>query len=411
MPTGVLGNSAWLLGERFARLAVNLLVGIWIARHLGPEQFGLLSYALAFVAVLSAVAAFGFEAVLVRQFAAHAPAYESTLRTGLILRSCSAAISFVICLVVLWWAPPPSEVARTLILLLSIALFFQSFDVIDYLFQSRLQSRVPVGARVAALVASAAAKAMLILRDAPLSWFGAAFGLEAVVFAFAIVVVARRRGIHPFSGSFESAAARQMLRLAAPVALSSVMVMGVMQIDKLLLAHYVGPREVGFYGIASQLASIWYTLPVVVGASLAPVLVRESVEIQHIYRVFTRIAVVAALAVSLVAQPLVTFLYGEDYAATAPLLALHVWASVGVFHVSLRTRVLIARGENWPVAALSLMTLLLNLALNLLWIPSHGAIGAAAAFVAAWAAGAAVFPWMLAATRPSAHSFFASFRL
>ena len=42
-------NTSWLLGERILRMAVSLFVGIYVARYLGPERFGLLSYALIFV--------------------------------------------------------------------------------------------------------------------------------------------------------------------------------------------------------------------------------------------------------------------------------------------------------------------------------------------------------------------------
>ena len=42
-------NTSWLLGERILRIPVPLLVGIYVARYLGPGRFGLLSYALSFV--------------------------------------------------------------------------------------------------------------------------------------------------------------------------------------------------------------------------------------------------------------------------------------------------------------------------------------------------------------------------
>jgi O-antigen/teichoic acid export membrane protein len=42
-------NTSWLLGERVLRMVVSLLVGIYVARYLGPERFGLLSYELSFV--------------------------------------------------------------------------------------------------------------------------------------------------------------------------------------------------------------------------------------------------------------------------------------------------------------------------------------------------------------------------
>ena len=40
---------SWLLLEKALQIIVNLFIGIWIIRYLGPEQFGLVSYALSFV--------------------------------------------------------------------------------------------------------------------------------------------------------------------------------------------------------------------------------------------------------------------------------------------------------------------------------------------------------------------------
>jgi len=42
-------NTSWLLAERILRMTVALLVGVYVARYLGPERFGLLSYANSFV--------------------------------------------------------------------------------------------------------------------------------------------------------------------------------------------------------------------------------------------------------------------------------------------------------------------------------------------------------------------------
>ncbi|MCH2545675.1 MAG: flippase, partial [Alphaproteobacteria bacterium] len=42
-------NTSWLLGERILRMGVSLFVGIYVARYLGPEKYGLLSYTMSFV--------------------------------------------------------------------------------------------------------------------------------------------------------------------------------------------------------------------------------------------------------------------------------------------------------------------------------------------------------------------------
>ena len=49
-------NTSWLFGEKILRMVVGLFVGVWIARYLGPEQFGTFSYAQSFVGLFSAIA-------------------------------------------------------------------------------------------------------------------------------------------------------------------------------------------------------------------------------------------------------------------------------------------------------------------------------------------------------------------
>ena len=64
-------NTSWLLGERIFRMGVSLFVGIYIARYLGPERYGLLSYSLSFVFLFSSLAYFGLDDILVRELVLH----------------------------------------------------------------------------------------------------------------------------------------------------------------------------------------------------------------------------------------------------------------------------------------------------------------------------------------------------
>lgn len=60
-------NTSWLFGEKILRIIVGLFVGIWVARYLGPERFGLFSYAQSFVGLFSAIATLGLDGIVVRE--------------------------------------------------------------------------------------------------------------------------------------------------------------------------------------------------------------------------------------------------------------------------------------------------------------------------------------------------------
>ena len=52
--------------DKGLRLVLGLVIGIWMARALGPVKFGQFNYAFAFVALFSSIASLGLDGVLVR---------------------------------------------------------------------------------------------------------------------------------------------------------------------------------------------------------------------------------------------------------------------------------------------------------------------------------------------------------
>ena len=47
----IIANTGWLFADRILRMGVGLFVGVWVARYLGVQQFGVFNYATAFVAL------------------------------------------------------------------------------------------------------------------------------------------------------------------------------------------------------------------------------------------------------------------------------------------------------------------------------------------------------------------------
>ena len=85
-------NTSWLLGERILRMAISLFVGIYVARYLGPERFGLLSYALSFVWLFSSLASFGLDDILVRELVQRPEQRNNLLGTVFWLKVCGTAV-------------------------------------------------------------------------------------------------------------------------------------------------------------------------------------------------------------------------------------------------------------------------------------------------------------------------------
>ena len=63
----VISNSAWFIGDRIIRMGVGLLVGVWLARYLGPSLYGEFNYAFAFAMMFAPVAMLGLDDIGIRE--------------------------------------------------------------------------------------------------------------------------------------------------------------------------------------------------------------------------------------------------------------------------------------------------------------------------------------------------------
>ena len=78
------GNASAILGGTRVKVPQNW--GIWVARYLGVQQFGLLNYAIAFVAIFNPLANLGLDVVVVRRLVADPTQQQSILGTSFWMR-------------------------------------------------------------------------------------------------------------------------------------------------------------------------------------------------------------------------------------------------------------------------------------------------------------------------------------
>jgi O-antigen/teichoic acid export membrane protein len=107
--------------------------------------------------------------------------------------------------------------------------------------------------------------------------------------------------------------------------------------------------------------------------------------LQKFYDAMVASGYLVAIPIVVLAHPLVRVLFGSAYQRTAPVLQAHVASMVFIAVGVARGRYLVARNHLGFIAAAAVLGAVVNVALNLLWLPRYGAMGAAWATVAAYA--------------------------
>lgn len=382
----ILGNSSWLTTDKLLRLVVGTPITIWIARYLGPESFGLLSYSIAFVAIFGAFASFGLDRIVVRELVRRPEEASEIIGTSLAIRITTGIVAASAAMLAIRLGDAPDPRTSWLVSIIAAGLIFQSFDVFDSWFQSRVQSKFTIVAKGFAFLLASAFRAYLILAGAGLLAFAAASLTEIVLGAAFLAATYRRRSLVP-RPRFRMTQAAHLTREAWPLLLSGLAVTLYMRLDIVMLQEMAAPEQTGAYAAATRLSEVWYALPIALAASAYPALLRSHstdtraylAKIRRMYFVFAWLAIGISLPLSILANPLVELLYGAKFAASGPILAVHLWASVAVFLGISSSQHLLANNLQMISLYRTCIGLGSNFLLNLLLIPSYQGLGAAIA--------------------------------
>ncbi len=383
----VISNTAWLAADKILRLGVSLFVTAWVARYLGPEQYGLLSYAAALIALLGAIGGLGLEGILVREFVRDPNSAPTLLGTALVLRLVGGTAVFLIAFALAIVIRPNNHGLAALVAIIALGNILQAFDVLDQWFQSKLLSKRTVVAKNTAFLIMAVIKVVLILYQAPLLAFAAAATGEITIGAAALLVAYKGTGERIKTLKFELPMAHKLLKESWPLIISGMAVGIYMRIDQIMLGQMMGDKAVGIYTAATKLTEFSYIIPTMIMASASPALfsLRNTNEVifiqrlEQLFRLLVGLALAMAISMTLFSGVIVRLLYGNSYAESGMVLAVHVWAAVFVYLGVAQHPWYLSVGLIKLAAIRTVAGALVNIGLNLLLIPRYGPVGAATA--------------------------------
>jgi len=388
----IMGNMGWLMLDRVVRMGMGLFVGVWVARYLGPTQFGSLNFALAFVALFGIVTTLGLDGIVVREVLHNAEDTHEILGTTLALRSGGSLLAVGLAIVAVRIIQPHDKQALLLVSILSLTLVFQAFDTIDSFFQSQVKSKITVWAKNGAFLVFAGVRVWLIVVKAQLWCFAAASTGEIALGAVGLLLGYR------FSGGRLSAWTRNrdravlLLKQSWPLIFSGLAIVIYMRLDTVMLKVMQGDLAVGLYSAATRVSEVWYFIPVAIVSSVSPAIMKAKDDrelfygrLRKLFSLMTMTACIIGSIVALASHSIIRILYSSGYSGAAPVLAVHIWASVFVF--------LGVAQSPWDLSK-NLLTLslyrtiagaVINVAMNLVLIPRYSAMGAAIATVVSYA--------------------------
>jgi O-antigen/teichoic acid export membrane protein len=382
-------NAFWLISEKVFSLAISLVAGIYVARYLQPEGYGMLNYAISFVGIFSSFSTLGIDNILVRELARSPERKDEILGSCYILKSVGSLTLFTVVSVILIFFVDNPPLTNSLIFIIASAEVFKAFDVVKSFYSAKVQSKRFVRVQIIVNLVGNVLKIVLIFLDASIVWFAVVTALNSFGNGVGFAYTYWKLEGSPLKWIFKKSVARMFIRESWPITLQGLALHTQARIDQVMLGNLMNNYEVGQYSVAMRFIEIFAFIPVLLVSNFAPAVTKAKATNQQLYyerivnfyRLMFLLFLITATPIFLFGERVIVMLYGMEYRAAGVLFSLF---AIRLFFTNMGT----AKGlyvVNESLFKNSLLNAvvgaIVNITVNYFLIPIYGSIGALIATV------------------------------
>jgi O-antigen/teichoic acid export membrane protein len=382
-------SSVLLLIGQIVSLGIGAVYGIAIARYLGVTGYGLLSTAIAFTAVFAPFTSLGLTTLATREVARDKSLAGKYLGNLIIIEIALAIGTFCLIALAACVLRYPQETI-TLIYILALSVVCAGFTSVFY---SLFQAFERMEYQSLGLILSTVATFVVVI-------WGITARLGVVLFAFAYFVGSLAVTIFClaiYSTKFSLPHIeidlkfwKRILPEALPFALSGLFVSIYFYIDSVLLSVMKGAEAVGLYNAPYRLIMVLVFIPTVISTAIFPAMSRFHVTAQDSFRLIYKryfkymaiIAVPLGIGTTLLADQIITLIFGVAYGNSAIALQILIWATVFIFLTAAFLRLFETSNRQMIVTKITAVGMVENTALDVILIPRFSYAGASIATAA-----------------------------
>ncbi len=382
-------NSFWILIEKMSRIISGILVGVLVARYLGPDQFGLISYALNVVAIFTIISTLGLDSLIVRELIMRNDKQHVILGTAFIMRLLGSIVVVAASTTYSFMRDTPQQ--TMIVFLVSLSIVMQSFTVVDFYFQSKVKGRFTAMNQVITLLTSAMVKLGLIYYHAPLIYFASMVLFEATISFFLQYLFYKKNDQHIKLWKFSFEESKILISHAWPIILSAFVLILYQKMDQILIKRFLNINLVGQYAAAIRISEASYFIPVAICAAIFPGIVnaRNNKELQikrltQLYSILIYTALFISICGLIFGDFVIGFLYKDQFPLSPMIFKIHIWATIPIFFGTAWGAWILVENKQIYLFFLQVLSLSMCFYLNMKLIPLMGITGSAISIVATY---------------------------
>ena len=381
----IVQNLFWAVLGKVVTLLSGLIVGIIVARYLGPDKYGLMNYVISYVFLFQTFAVFGLDSIEVREEARGKDAYQTIIGTAFVLKVVFGFICMA--LVIVTSLLFDSDVYTTmLIAIYSVTIVLNSFGVIRNYFTAIVQNEYVVKSEIARTLLGIVIKLLLLYLQVSLTWFVIGYAFDIVLLSSGYVLAYRHK-IGPLNQwHYDARCARMLLKESFPLLLTSTAVIIYQRIDQVMIGQMIDKASVGYFSVAARFVEVLIFIPMMLARTITPVLVkiRERSEKEYMVKgqqfmnVSVWLSLVVATFTSMISYWLIKYTFGSSYMMAVPILQIMAFKAASVALSNTAGAMLVTEGLQRYAIFRDGIGCIVCVVLNYVLLPRYGVLAAAA---------------------------------
>lgn len=382
--TNLIKNLYWASLGKVCNLASGLIVGIIVARYLGPEQYGLMNYVISYVFLFQTIAVFGLDSIEVREEAKNVTDNNNIMGTAFVLKLILGVIMMIATIITSLLIESDSY-TTILVGIYSLTIVLNSFNVIRNYFTSIVQNEYIVKAEISRTAIGIGLKLVLLFFKSSLTVFVIAYMIDYLLLASGYYMAYKYKVGRIKDWIFDCEYAKKLLKASFPLMLTSTAVLMYQRIDQVMIGQMLNKESVGYFAIASRFVEVLIYVPMVLAQTIMPILVKYKEESKDLYieksQKFMNISfwstLILSALTSLLAWWIVNLTFGKNYLPAVIILQIMSFKAASVALSNTAGTMIIIEGKQKYAIVRDLIGCVVCVSLNSIMLPKIGILAAA----------------------------------
>lgn len=320
------------MGDYIFSLTASLIVGIAVARYLGPEMYGIIAFATAVYTLLVIIVSLGIDDIIMKDMLQHEERQGSIQGSALFVKSAAAFLVYGI--IFIYFLINYSGEKLYSVLIITGAVLFQPLSVFSCIFLINAQAKYTSIARMISYTLSSLLKIILIIFKAPVTYFAFAVFIDYAVLYLTVILMYKYKQYTVSGWHIDISYIKYILKSAVPLFAAVLFYTFYQKVTVIIISGMYSDYASGIYSAAARLTEIWYLVPAVLMTAFYPAVVKAkqiseeeyNKRIKALFYVTTIPFILMAFFAALLSPFIIKILYGEKYIQSSIVLALTIWS-------------------------------------------------------------------------------------